>query len=337
MSETQLATTDAGVADVDDPAESGLDHPDGQADPVVVGDPGDSDLADDLEIDDGGDDRVYFEGDTGTLRLITRKALVLLLKRTHVAGYRHPREYQAIVEDADLIRSRLNDLFLELIIDEANEVAYKRQAGQELGRAFPTLLINRSYTRDEIAVLLRIRDIHHRAKRDGEAAAYVERSDLLESLRYIRPADTKDQVRADALAGRAIERLTEERFLQTTDDPDRLRISPVIETLLTVEQLRAFSDAIAVDDPPGDDHDSPADDPADDPADGPAGEGQDHDDHGADDLGLADPGTGDHDHDDHRVDDQGVDGQGADDHGADGQGADDHGGEDDDHDSEEAR
>jgi len=72
MSETQLATTDAGVADVDDPAESGLDHPDGQADPVVVGDPGDPDLADDLEIDDGGDDRDYFEGDTGNLRLITR-------------------------------------------------------------------------------------------------------------------------------------------------------------------------------------------------------------------------------------------------------------------------
>jgi hypothetical protein len=210
----------------------------------------------DLEIDDGDDDRLYFEGDTGTLRLITRKALVLLLKRTHVAAYRHSREYHAIVEDQDEVRSRLNDLFLELIIDPINEVAYKRQAGQELGRAFPTLLINRSYTRDEIAVLLRIRDIHHRAKRDGQEAAYVERSDLLESLRYIRPADTKDQVRADAVAVRAIERLTEDRFLQVSDDPDRLRVSPVIETLLSVEQLQAFADAIAVEDP-ADEPDTP--------------------------------------------------------------------------------
>lgn len=218
--------------------------------------------SDELEIDDDGD-RLYFDGDTGTLRLITRKALVLLLKRTHVAAYRHPREFQAIVEDQDEVRSRLNDLFLELVIDPINEVAYKRQAGQELGRAFPTLLINRSYTRDEIAVLLRIRDIHHRARRDAQEAAFVERSDLLESLRYIRPADTKDQVRADVVATRAIERLTEDRFLQVTDDPDRLRISPVIETLLTVEQLQAFTEAITVDDPPeerdelGDDTDDP--------------------------------------------------------------------------------
>ncbi len=208
----------------------------------------DDDLDAELEIDDAGDDRIYFDGDTGTLRLITRKALVLLLKRTHVAAYRHQREFQAIVDDQDELRSRLNDLFLELIIDPINEVAYKRQAGQELGRPFPTLLINRSYTRDEIAVLLRIRDVHHRAKRDGEEAAYVERADLLESLRYIRPPDTKDQVRADAVAVRAIERLTEDRFLQATDDPDRLRVSPVIETLLTVEQLQAFSDALAADD-----------------------------------------------------------------------------------------
>jgi hypothetical protein len=206
------------------------------------------DLDAELDIDDGAD-RIYFEGDTGTLRLITRKALVLLLKRTHVAAYRHPREFHAIVEDQDELRSRLNDLFLELVIDKINEVAYKRQAGQELGRAFPTLLINRSYTRDEIAVLLRIRDIHHRARRDAQEAAFVDRADLLESLRYIRPADTKDQVRADAVATRAIERLTEDRFLHVTDDPDRLRISPVIETLLTVEQLQAFSDAIAVDEP----------------------------------------------------------------------------------------
>lgn len=205
---------------------------------------------DDLGIDDSGDDRVYFDGDTGTLRLITRRALVLLLKRTHVAAYRHQREYQAIVDDADELRSRLNDMFLELVIDSVNEVAYKRQAGQELGRAFPTLLINRSYTRDEIAVLLRIRDAHHRAKRDGEEAAYVERSELLETLQYIRPADVKDQVRADAVAVRAIERLTEDRFLQVTEDPDRLRISPVIETLLTVEQLQAFTEALTVDGPP---------------------------------------------------------------------------------------
>ncbi|WP_120520111.1 DUF4194 domain-containing protein [Arthrobacter celericrescens] len=203
---------------------------------------------DDIEIDDNTD-TVLFDGDTGSLPLIGRKALVLLMKRTHVTSVTHPREWQAVLDHIDGIRSRLNDMFLELVIDRANEVAYKRQAGQDLGSTFSTLLANRAYVRDEVALLLHLRDVHHRAMREAEEAAYVERTDLIESLRYVRPADTRDHVRADKAAERAIDRLTEDRFLLRTDDPDRLRISPVIKTLLTVERLQAFTDAMQTADP----------------------------------------------------------------------------------------
>lgn len=203
---------------------------------------------DDIEIDDDTD-TVLFDGDTGSLPLIGRKALVLLMKRTHVTSITHPREWQAILDYIDGIRSRLNDMFLELVIDKVNEVAYKRQAGQDLGRTFTTLLANRAYARDEVALLLHLRDVHHRAMREAAEAAYVEHSDLMESLCYVRPADTRDHVRADKAAERAIDRLTEDRFLLKTDDPDRLRISPVIKTLLTVERLQAFTDAMHATDP----------------------------------------------------------------------------------------
>lgn len=204
----------------------------------------------------------YFEGDSGDLPLIARKALVLLVKRTHVTAITHPKEWQAILDHQVGISRCLNNFFLVLRIDEGNEVAYKSQAGQDLPHAFPTLVQNRAYSRDEVGVLIRLREVHRSATRDGQEAAYVEVEDLLDSLRYLRPPETRDNVQADKAAQRAIERLTEDRFLlKSTNDPQRLRVSPVIETLLTVERLPAFMDAMLAED--ADDEDDPAEPPLD--------------------------------------------------------------------------
>lgn len=190
-------------------------------------------------------DPEYFEDDSGDLPFIARKALVLLMKRTHVAAITHPKEWQAILDHQGGINRCLNNLFLVLRVDENNEVAYKTQAGQDLTHTFPTLVQNRAYSRDEVGVLIRLREVHRSATRDGQEAAYVEVVDLLDSLRYLRPAETRDNVQADKAAQRAIEKLTEDRFLlKNAGDPQRLRVSPVIETLLTVERLPAFMDAM---------------------------------------------------------------------------------------------
>ncbi|WP_052589419.1 DUF4194 domain-containing protein [Luteipulveratus mongoliensis] len=196
-----------------------------------------------IEWEDGedGESPALFEGDRGTLPLEARKALVLLLKRTHLNGVSRPAEWRALLAHRGDVTARLHDMFLELVIDVENEVAYKRQAGRELGRMFTTLLTDRAYTREEAALLLHLRGEHRNARRRGDPIAYVERNDLADAVSYVRPAETMDHVRADEAVVRAIDALLREGFLmRDPSDPDRLQVSPVIETLLTTERTKEF-------------------------------------------------------------------------------------------------
>jgi hypothetical protein len=205
-------------------------------------------------IDDDEASTHLFPEDTGSLTLAARKALVLLLKRHHVWSWRHPREWVAILDHRDGSNSRLNDLFLELVVDEQREIAYKRQAGRDLGRVFTTLLHDSTYAREEAAVLLHVREVYLRELRAGNDSAYVDRAGLAEEIEYVRPPGTKDHKRADQYLDNAVTRLVKDGFLVSDRDAtgDRLRISPVIEVLLTVERITAFREALAV----GDDEDA---------------------------------------------------------------------------------
>lgn len=186
-------------------------------------------------------------GDCGTLTVDARRALVLLLKRHHIWAGRHPKEWMSLLKWQDEITARLNDLFLDVVIDETHEIAYKRQAGRDLGRQFTTLLHDNVYSREEAGVLLYIREVYLRELRAGNESAYIDPTTLSDELDYIRPAGTKDHKKADAYLENAIKNLTKDGFLVADrNNPDRLRVSPVIEVLLTVERLTAFREALYV-------------------------------------------------------------------------------------------
>lgn len=219
-------------------------------------------FGDDLPIDDDPSARVLWPGDAGDLPYLAREAAVVLLRRTHIwsgASRRSAILWQTAVDYQDEIGARLNVLFLELHLDDRNEIAYKLQIDRAGGAPYPTLLHDAAYTRDEIETLLHLRREHMRAVNEGDESAYVDRAALLEMLRMSRPEGVRDHKAADMRAEKAIERLTKRDGFLLSDnaDPDRLRISPFVETLLTVERLPAFIDALhAADRTPGshDDH-----------------------------------------------------------------------------------
>lgn len=199
--------------------------------------------SDDLIIDaepDGG----LFQGDRGTLPLTARKALVLLLKRTHLTAITHPAEWRALLENIEQIELTLHHVFLELVVDEHNEVAYKRQAGREIQtHTFTTLVKDRRYTAEEAALLLVMRQIQQTSRGLGEPATYVDRDDLRQRLGYLRP-DSNDEVRDREAVDRAIDTLMkEDLLLKVRGDDERLRISPVIETVLNVARVQQFRES----------------------------------------------------------------------------------------------
>ncbi|NII39866.1 hypothetical protein E9228_000485 [Curtobacterium flaccumfaciens] len=179
-----------------------------------------------------------FEGDEGRLDEPQRRALVALLRHPYVSARTHADEWRAVLDAEHQLRSRLNDLFLELHVDRDREVAFKRQARSEsTRRGFPTLLRDAPYTREETIVLVYLRMRLRADARPGPDQVVVDRAEILGHVSGFRPATATDRTRDEARVAKAIERLVTARVLLKTSDPDRFRIASVIEVLLPLERL----------------------------------------------------------------------------------------------------
>jgi len=179
-----------------------------------------------------------FEGDEGRLDEPQRRALVALLRHSYISARTHADEWRAVRGAEGQLRSRLNDLFLELHVDRDREVAWKRQARSESQRrGFPTLLRDVPYTREETIVLVYLRMRLRADTRPGPDQVVVDRSEILGHVAGFRPATATDRTRDEGRVAKAIERLITARVLLKTSDPDRFRVASVVEVLLPLERL----------------------------------------------------------------------------------------------------
>ncbi|WP_138947046.1 DUF4194 domain-containing protein [Plantibacter sp. M259] len=162
-----------------------------------------------------------------------------MLKHRYVSPALQPTEWRTVLESESLLRSRLNELFLELEVDRSAEVAFKRQAGSESGRRpFPTLLHDTSYSREETILLVYLRTRLRTELANGARAAIVEHDELLGFVASFRPEHATDRARDDGRVERAIDKLLTARVLLRTKDARRHRIASVVETLLPLERLQ---------------------------------------------------------------------------------------------------
>ncbi|MFZ7087994.1 DUF4194 domain-containing protein [Curtobacterium sp. RRHDQ10] len=184
-----------------------------------------------------------FEGDEGRLGDAERRAFVALLRHRYVSARSHPAEWRTVLAAEHLLRSRLNDLFLELHLDTDREVAFKRQARSEsTRRPFPTLLHDTAYTREETLVLVYLRMRLRTDTRPGPDEVVVDRSEILGHVAGFRPVTATDRTRDEGRVAKAIDRLVTARVLLRTTDPDRFRVASVLEVLLPLERLHELDD-----------------------------------------------------------------------------------------------
>lgn len=178
-----------------------------------------------------------FEGDAGGLTLEQRKALVALLKHRYISGAQQPTEWRTLLEYEVVIKSRLNDLFLDLHVDRRYEVAFKHQAQPEDGNRFPTLLHDLAYSREETILLVFLRQRFRSERAEGLENVLVDHDDLLQAVVRFRPPHATDRSGDANRARNAIENIAKARILLKTPDRSRYRISAVIEVLLPMERL----------------------------------------------------------------------------------------------------
>ena len=72
-----------------------------------------------------------FLGDTGSLPIDTRRVLVQLLLGPSVDARRQTKLWPVLLRDETVIRSRMHELFLEVVIDHEQQVAFTRQVTSE--------------------------------------------------------------------------------------------------------------------------------------------------------------------------------------------------------------
>ncbi|WP_204164383.1 DUF4194 domain-containing protein [Nocardioides daejeonensis] len=185
-----------------------------------------------------------FEGDEGGLEFAQRQALVTLLKQRFISARTHPRDWQTLVEHERVLRSRLNDLFLDLAIDRTREVAWKRQASSETGGRFPTLLHDTAWSREETIVLVHLRDRLRSGLASGDARVYIDRDDILDHIESFRPAHATDEAGDEKRARNAVLGIQKAGLLIGTAAEDRFEISEAIEPLLPLELLRDLLEAL---------------------------------------------------------------------------------------------
>lgn len=185
-----------------------------------------------------------FEGDEGGLEYAQRHTLVTLLKQRFISARTHPRDWPVLVEHERVLRSRLNDLFLDLAIDRVREVAWKRQATSETGSRFPTLLYDASWSREETLVLVHLRDRLRAGLASGEARVFVDRDDILDYVASFRPLHATDESGDEKRARNAVLSIVKAGLLIGAAGDDRFEISEAVEPLLPLELLQELLEAL---------------------------------------------------------------------------------------------
>ncbi|MBO3087003.1 DUF4194 domain-containing protein [Cellulomonas dongxiuzhuiae] len=199
---------------------------------------------DDAEVRSGGfispvamedDPAELFAGDTGTLDADVRRVLVRLLQRRFLLADRHTAQWRTLLENQQVVESRLHDLFVHLVVDHDRGIAYKRQVrSAELD--VPVLLRDEPYTRAETLVLVHLRTVFQRERGAGETSARVDVEELeATALTYFDPDDTNVAAHQREIRT-AVARLAKDGVIEEESE-GRYRVTSLVEVVLSTERL----------------------------------------------------------------------------------------------------
>lgn len=178
-----------------------------------------------------GDSNVCFEGDLSDVPRTVRK-LTIRLKAGNTIDYENESEFEALVENADEVRKQLNADFLDLYIDEENEVAWAEGV-----RGETTYLQRPKLTMNHVAIFLAISKLMFNRIQDGydQANGWITNKQQLKdaysntSDRYSE--DGRDNVTRgyDAAVNQAIKWHWIEKI---EDDSEKLKITTHVMALI---------------------------------------------------------------------------------------------------------
>lgn len=177
----------------------------------------------------------YFAGDRGVLDPVVRRVLVRLLQRRVLFADRHKDDWAVLLENHQVIESRLHDLFIRLIVDPERGVAYKQQVRSE-ELEVPVLLRDEAYNRAETLVLVYLRTVYQRESTAGEPAVRIDVEEIEQTvLSYFTDSDGNTAARQKTVE-KALNRLRNEGIIDEESE-GRFRVTPLVEVVLSADRL----------------------------------------------------------------------------------------------------
>jgi hypothetical protein len=181
-----------------------------------------------------------FLGDVGELAFETRRVLVQLLAGPSLDGRRHPKLWPILLRDEPVVRRRLADLFLELVVDRDLQVAFTKQAdGGELD--IPILLRRLQLTFLDSVLLLFLRQRLAQADAQGERAV-IASEEIEEYLCLYEQTANTDKAGFRKRIQASMEKIKQNSILQRLrSGDDRFEISPTLKLLFSVDEIQALA------------------------------------------------------------------------------------------------
>ncbi len=202
----------------------------------------------------GADDAAGFADDPGVeheprddvagdrLPETARRAMVSLLMNRYISRTRNRAAWEGTVAYESDVRARLDEMYLDLIVDREAEVAFKRQQdGDDVPRM---LRREKALTRDASFVLIFLRREYAFADPD-DGPVVISRDQISEFLRAYREDGDSDDARFSRRVDAAVNTLIKPwQILEPDPAVDYLfTISPVVVPLVGVDEMRRFEAA----------------------------------------------------------------------------------------------
>jgi hypothetical protein len=179
---------------------------------------------------------LLWPGDTGTMRGPSRRALVQLLRGPYLSADRHGHLWGALLNDEAPIRSRLADLYLDLVVDAEAQIAFVRNVDSP-AMDTPRVVRSATLTFMDTAMLLHLRQ--QLLSAGGAERVIVGQDEVTDQLGVYGTADSGDHAGFAKRINASWTKLVKYGILAPTSTDGRFEISPVLRLVFSAEQIAA--------------------------------------------------------------------------------------------------
>ena len=177
--------------------------------------------------------------DHGRLPESPRRVLVQLIKGPYMQRDKDPRLWPTLIADEHVIRERLGDLFLELVLEPDAGVAFVRNMRSEEAD-LPRVIRSTPLTLLDTALVLFLREQLLRAEASA-TRVFVGRDELDDQLAVYRAITDYDPATFSRRVNASIEKMKNASVLLSTSESGRFEISPVLAMVFNADEVLAVT------------------------------------------------------------------------------------------------